>query len=332
MDKAKDQCNYTRTLQHFLKGYLYIITAYYLVEVVFLHPHTGILVYIIACILIGIQLGSVLVIHTIPVAYLKPIFTAYIHAIAIIIFYLLIDLGYHYTISPIVWFLDLILGVFILYPWKIAVRWFAYIFSLIVLASLLSYIMAHKNILIINFITGGHPAPITDPDYHYITVLVSMLFACLIFFYFLYYMHLFQELKVQTPAANTAESDKGMGELPSADYGKLKELYAQIEKYFESAQPYVNPDFTIIQLASALNTNTTYVSKAIKQESNVNFSVYINQYRVDKIKKMLQDKSNKYTLEYVATACGFRHQSTFNKTFKQIEGTTPSEFCKNQAK
>jgi AraC-like DNA-binding protein len=285
--------------------------------------------YFIACLLLGIQMGSVLLVHVIPVSYLKPIFTAYIHVIAIFLFYLLTDLGYYYTIVPVIWFLDTILGVFILYPWKTAIRWFAYIFSLMILAGVLSYIMAQNNILIINLFVGGQPAPVTNPNRHYISIFISIMFASLIFFYFLYYLHKFQELKIQALVANTAESDKGVCDLPSADYGKLKELYAQIEKYFESAQPYVNPDFTILELASALNTNTTYVSKAIKQERNVNFSVYINQYRVDKIKKMLQDKSNRYTLEYIAAACGFRHQSTFNKTFKQIEGITPSLFCKN---
>lgn len=35
---------------------------------------------------------------------------------------------------------------------------------------------------------------------------------------------------------------------------------------------------------------------------------------------------------YIYTSAGFRHQSTFNKTFKQFENMTPSEFINSVPK
>jgi YesN/AraC family two-component response regulator len=90
----------------------------------------------------------------------------------------------------------------------------------------------------------------------------------------------------------------------------------------------VNPDFDRAQLATALNTNIAYISKAIHLRRDVNFSALINYYRIEKVKQMMQSSSNKYTFEYIATASGFRNLSTFNKAFKDIEGLTPSAYSK----
>ncbi len=35
-----------------------------------------------------------------------------------------------------------------------------------------------------------------------------------------------------------------------------------------------------------------------------------------------------YHNKYIYLSAGFRHQSTFNKVFKEIEGITPSEYIK----
>jgi AraC-like DNA-binding protein len=111
---------------------------------------------------------------------------------------------------------------------------------------------------------------------------------------------------------------------------KCDEVYSRIVEYFASRQPFINPNFTIAQLATALNINTTYLSSAIRMKRNMNFNLFVNTYRVEKVKSMIYDTSNKYTIEYLYLSSGFRNQSTFNKAFKTCEGVTPTEYIKSK--
>lgn len=114
------------------------------------------------------------------------------------------------------------------------------------------------------------------------------------------------------------------------DTEKYLQLYDSIEEYIENEKPYCDPNFTITQLATAVNSNITYVSKAIRISKDVNFNVLMNTYRINMIKDML-DKGyhNTFTIKHIYTSAGFKQQTTFNKVFKQIEGITPTDYIKS---
>ena len=102
--------------------------------------------------------------------------------------------------------------------------------------------------------------------------------------------------------------------------------------YFNDYQPYHKPDFSIIHLANALDTNVTYISKAIKLNANTGFITFVNRYRIALVKQLINNNElEKHSLLYVYTSAGFKHQSTFNKVFKQIEGITPTEYLKRNS-
>jgi len=149
-------------------------------------------------------------------------------------------------------------------------------------------------------------------------------------FYFLFYLNKINNLKILTTKQEETDSYETNNKEEEIDNEKFIELYNNILTYFEKKKPYCNPDFTVSQLAMALHTNVTYISKAIKIGKDTNFNIFINTYRVDMIKEMLEkDIQHKYTIRHIYISAGFRHQSTFNKVFKQIEGITPSEYIKN---
>ncbi|MDR1436729.1 MAG: helix-turn-helix domain-containing protein, partial [Candidatus Symbiothrix sp.] len=106
---------------------------------------------------------------------------------------------------------------------------------------------------------------------------------------------------------------------------KYEKVYDQIVRYIESAQPYLNCNLKIGELSGMLDINTTYINKAILIYKNVNFNNFINTYRVAHAKRMIQDNAQ-YTLEYVYQSSGFKNQSSFNRIFKTLEGSTPSEY------
>jgi YesN/AraC family two-component response regulator len=109
--------------------------------------------------------------------------------------------------------------------------------------------------------------------------------------------------------------------------GKLDSLFVKIEQYFTDERPFTDPNFSINKLAAYLNSNVSYVSRALNIHKNINFKTYLNSHRINYVKKKLDNLEHKnVTIQYIYTSAGFLHQSTFNRIFKEIEGITPSEY------
>lgn len=108
---------------------------------------------------------------------------------------------------------------------------------------------------------------------------------------------------------------------------KLNVLYQKIISSFEEQNPYQDPNFCIKTLADMLETNTTYVSRALNVYGKKNFSTLVNEYRIAEVKEGLAiNLHEKFTLEYVYSKAGFTKQPTFNRVFKEQTGITPSEY------
>jgi AraC-like DNA-binding protein len=60
-----------------------------------------------------------------------------------------------------------------------------------------------------------------------------------------------------------------------------------------------------------------------------NFFQFINKYRVERAKELLNiDKLSKYSILGIAFESGFNSKTTFNTTFKKFTNQTPSEYLK----
>ena len=78
-----------------------------------------------------------------------------------------------------------------------------------------------------------------------------------------------------------------------------------------------------------LNRSSRDVSRAINENTQQNFSEYINGYRIKRAKRLLIDKE--YRLEKIATVaydCGFGNVTSFNLAFKSATQLTPSQYRK----
>ena len=84
--------------------------------------------------------------------------------------------------------------------------------------------------------------------------------------------------------------------------------------------------YTSCKLASGL---TNHTSQIINENLNKNFFDFVNDYRINEVKKCLSDsKFSHYTLLAIAYECGFNSKSSFNSLFKIKTGLTPSEYQK----
>jgi len=95
----------------------------------------------------------------------------------------------------------------------------------------------------------------------------------------------------------------------------------------ETTKPYLKPNLTLPELAAQLSLSTHYLSQIINENYNLNFFDYINKYRIEEVKKKMQDPDfSNYSLLGIALESGFNSKSSFNRIFKKFTGQTPSEF------
>ena len=92
---------------------------------------------------------------------------------------------------------------------------------------------------------------------------------------------------------------------------------------------YLNPNLSPIQLAEIANLKPHYLSQIFNQVLNKNFYTFVNEYRVEEVKRLMND-SNQYfkTLLALSLESGFNSKSSFNRIFKEYTGLTPSQYKK----
>jgi AraC-like DNA-binding protein len=122
-------------------------------------------------------------------------------------------------------------------------------------------------------------------------------------------------------------------EITLEEIERCNKLYDRIVAFFEQEKPYLDSEFSISDLSSAVGSSASYIYKAIKRNKHMNFSNFVNLYRINMVKDMI-DKNyhNTYTIKYIYTMAGFSQQTTFNKVFKSIEGITPTEYIQTLTK
>ena len=85
-------------------------------------------------------------------------------------------------------------------------------------------------------------------------------------------------------------------------------------------------NITLSEAADLVGVTPEYLSKLFFQNINVNFVVFLRNFRISIAKRMIL--SGKYRIRDVADHVGFKDPKYFNKVFKTVCGITPSEYKK----
>ena len=125
-------------------------------------------------------------------------------------------------------------------------------------------------------------------------LLPSFIFSVLLFFIgFLGYMQNhsvmeFQEDEKQEPAIQQ-------------NSWNFEQLSSEVLQLFESGKIYLEPNLKITHVCAKLNSNRTYISRLINNEFNATFNEFVNRYRFEEAKKILQnDSSQKFSLNHIS--------------------------------
>ena len=88
---------------------------------------------------------------------------------------------------------------------------------------------------------------------------------------------------------------------------------------------------SLSELAKKIGESPHHVSQVINEKLDQSFFELLASYRVEEAKRiLLDDKTNKLTVEEISEMVGYNSKTAFNNAFKKLTGKTPSEFRKSK--
>lgn len=124
------------------------------------------------------------------------------------------------------------------------------------------------------------------------------------------------ERKEKEAAYRTLVSPKLMDELKE----KILEIILIQKKYKDK-------DYSAKQLAEDLHTNTRYISAVVNVRFHMNYTSFVNKYRIDEAMTLLVDKRYQdLNMEDISDMVGFANRQSFYASFYKFKGMTPHEY------
>ena len=108
---------------------------------------------------------------------------------------------------------------------------------------------------------------------------------------------------------------------------QFHELGERIQAYFESDKPYLNPEFSLLDLAQNLQVPQHHISYCFRFVFNQGFPSMKSVYRIAHAKKLIEDPANDFlSFEGIGLESGFSTRSRFYAAFQEVEGCSPGEY------
>lgn len=116
--------------------------------------------------------------------------------------------------------------------------------------------------------------------------------------------------------------------VPAARLGiNHRMMFEKICQYMETNRPYLKDSFCIEDLARAVYTNKSYLSRVINSCTGMNYPQFVNNYRV-RYSVDLFRKDPRLKVAELAMMSGFHSGVTFTFAFRLFLGKTPSDWCR----
>ena len=116
-----------------------------------------------------------------------------------------------------------------------------------------------------------------------------------------------------TPVAQNVEDE--------AESARLALVREDISAFIEG---HYMEELSMKNAAHAMNYSDAYFCKLFKQCFRVNFSTYLNEFRIQKARDMMENP--RINVKDISTACGYTDANYFSRVFKRITGQTPTEY------
>lgn len=111
------------------------------------------------------------------------------------------------------------------------------------------------------------------------------------------------------------------------DEKKLEEVIQKIESQMTDKMLFLTTGYSINDFSNDIQVPVYQISKSLTKFKGFGFVDYINQQRILYcVAKFDQGEWLNFTLEAVATECGFSNRNSFTKSFKKFRECSPSEY------
>lgn len=133
-------------------------------------------------------------------------------------------------------------------------------------------------------------------------------------------------LQIVCRKAPWRETNEVEGEVvPKERDPHLQEMKARLEAWMEKEKPYLNKDFSLINLMEVLPMNRTYLSRFINTEYGCSFYQFVTDYRIREAKRLMEENPT-MQLQEVADRSGFSSLTVFGRIFRRETGMTPTDW------
>ena len=147
---------------------------------------------------------------------------------------------------------------------------------------------------------------------------VLLFFIYIFGFYGLKQKAIFKRIPIEN--GNSKQQNQILNETASEN------VKTKILNYFQKEKPYINPDLNMTLLSETLKIPKHHLTEVLNSNLGKNFFQFVNEYRIEAVKKELSNPKNPYSIEAIGYECGFNSKSTFFSVFKNITGQTPMEY------
>ncbi len=110
----------------------------------------------------------------------------------------------------------------------------------------------------------------------------------------------------------------------------LSLLKVKLDTLMQEKKPYLNQKLLKSELAEMMGISNPEIARLLNERIGMNFFEYINYYRIKEfIELSRSEKATAMTFFGIAQEAGFNSKTTFNKSFKNLMGTTPKVYFSN---
>jgi AraC-like DNA-binding protein len=107
----------------------------------------------------------------------------------------------------------------------------------------------------------------------------------------------------------------------------MDEMKEKINRIIVMEKKYLDKDYSAKKLAEDLGTNTRYISAVVNVRFHMNYTSFINKFRIEEAMAILVDRRyQKLRMEEVSDMVGFSNRQSFYASFFKMMKMTPRQF------